>query len=157
VLFMYVSSFCALRASHIWYFHIFCDVFSGHLLNTIFDRLQDILFYVGMCGEVYSYQHMKQGSILVGPHNSIFKLLSSWAFLWEIQIVHMISFQISLLVLEFIKTVHLIYWFVLLWHSVWWSSNITISDSLYHTLLNAYVKNLLYLATVMLKTCVFLM
>jgi len=30
-----------------------------------------------MCGEVYSYQHMKQGSSLAGPHNSIFKFLSS--------------------------------------------------------------------------------
>jgi hypothetical protein len=110
--------------------------------------------HAGMCGEVYSDQHMKQGSSLAGPHSSIFKLLSSWAFLWELQIVHMSSFQISLLVLEFIKICPL-YWFVLFWHSVCWSSNITSNDSLCHTLLNAYVKNLLYLATVMLKTAVF--
>jgi hypothetical protein len=36
----------SLVPSHIWCFHVFCGVFSGGLLNTIFDRLQEILFYV---------------------------------------------------------------------------------------------------------------
>jgi len=160
MLFVYVSALFmpSLVPSHIWYFHIFCGGFSGCLLNTIFDRLQEILFYVFMRACVVKCIHTNTWSKVqvlqdLTTVSSNFCLLEH--FCENFKSCVMSSFQISLLVLGFIRTVHLIYWFVLFWHSVWWSSNITSNYSLCHTLLNAYVKSLLYLETVMLKTVVY--
>jgi hypothetical protein len=79
LLFLPMCALCLCVSSFHAFFHTipylifthFCGVFSGCLLNTIFDRLQEIL-HAGMCGEVYSYQYTKQGSNLVGSRNSIF-------------------------------------------------------------------------------------
>jgi hypothetical protein len=144
----------SLVPSHIWYFHIFCGVFSGGLLNTIFDTLQKILFNVCMRACVVKCIHTntwRKAQVLWDRTTVSSNFCLPEHFCENFKLCIMSSFQISLLVLEFIKTVHLINWFVLFW----WSSNITSNDSLCHTLLNAYVKNLLYLATVMLKTVVY--